>query len=301
MKGVRKPLVAAATRATRWPVASAELAGLVDIGWLSPGYANIASNSWVDTRVVVWDTCPVSWSALPIRLGAKGRVLRGRRTRSGRRQRPRAGGSAWRDLAVDIVLQCTGVYTEPADSKRHVEAGASTSSSPHRSRQATCPPSSTVSTAPPGEHHLVRQLHDQLHHTGDRDSRPPTRCSEGDHHHDPRVHGEPGARRPATNKDRRRGRAAAASLVPSTTGAAKATTRALPEYRGRLDGPVGSIADIVCLVARPTSADEVNRIFRAEARSDPRGESRRPDGPIVDLDAFIHSPGCPLAPLMGCS
>jgi len=235
MKGVRKPLVAAATRATRWPVASAELAGLVDIGWLSPGYANIASNSWVDTRVVVWDTCPVSWSALPIRLGAKGRVLRGRRTRSGRRQRPRAGGSAWRDLAVDIVLQCTGVYTEPADSKRHVEAGASTSSSPHRSRQATCPPSSTVSTAPPGEHHLVRQLHDQLHHTGDRDPRPPTRCSEGDHDHD------------------------------------------------------------------PTSADEVNRIFRAEARSDPRGESRRPDGPIVDLDAFIHSPGCPLAPLMGCS
>jgi hypothetical protein len=57
----------------------------------------------------------------------------------------------------------------------------------------------------------------------------------------------------------------------------------------------------VCLVARPTSADEVNRIFREEARSDPRGESRRPDGPIVDLDAFIHSPGCPLAPLMGCS
>jgi glyceraldehyde-3-phosphate dehydrogenase/erythrose-4-phosphate dehydrogenase len=51
----------------------------------------------------------------------------------------------------------------------------------------------------------------------------------------------------------------------------------------------------------PTSADEVNRILREEARSDPRGESRRPDGPIVDLDAFIHSPGCPLAPLMGCS
>ena len=76
-------------------------------------------------------------------------------------------------------------------------------------------------------------------------------------------------------KDRRRGRAASTNLVPSTTGAAKATTRALPEYQGRFDGlavrapvPVGSIADIVSLVARPTSADEVNRIFREEARSD---------------------------------
>jgi glyceraldehyde 3-phosphate dehydrogenase len=77
------------------------------------------------------------------------------------------------------------------------------------------------------------------------------------------------------DKDRRRGRAAAANLVPSTTGAAKATTRALPEYQGRFDGlavrapvPVGSIADIVALVARPTSVDEVNRIFREETRAD---------------------------------
>lgn len=75
------------------------------------------------------------------------------------------------------------------------------------------------------------------------------------------------------DKDRRRGRAAAANLVPSNTGAAKATTKALPEYHGKFDGvairapvPVGSIADIVCLVGRPTSADEVN-IFREEAGS----------------------------------
>src|SRR6185503_1066549 len=76
------------------------------------------------------------------------------------------------------------------------------------------------------------------------------------------------------DKDRRRGRATAADLGPSSMGAAKATTQALPAYRGRFDGlgvrapcRSGSIADIVCLVERPTSTDEVNRIVREEAAS----------------------------------
>jgi glyceraldehyde 3-phosphate dehydrogenase (phosphorylating) len=70
----------------------------------------------------------------------------------------------------------------------------------------------------------------------------------------------------------RRGRAGGANLVPTTTGAATATARALPEYRGTFDGvavrapvPVGSLADIVCLTARPTTVDEVNRVFADEA------------------------------------
>jgi glyceraldehyde 3-phosphate dehydrogenase len=76
------------------------------------------------------------------------------------------------------------------------------------------------------------------------------------------------------SKDRRRGRAAATNLVPASTGAAKATIKALPEYHKKFDGvairapvPVGSIADIVCLVGRRTSTDEVNSIFREEAES----------------------------------
>jgi glyceraldehyde 3-phosphate dehydrogenase len=74
------------------------------------------------------------------------------------------------------------------------------------------------------------------------------------------------------NKRFRRGRAAAANLVPTTTGAALATTRALPEYEGRFDGialrapiPVGSIADITLVTSRQTTVDEVNRIFTEEA------------------------------------
>ena len=70
----------------------------------------------------------------------------------------------------------------------------------------------------------------------------------------------------------RRGRAAAANLVPAATGAAHATTRALPEYAGRFDGiairapiPVGSIADITFVTSRKTTVDEVNQILTEEA------------------------------------
>lgn len=76
------------------------------------------------------------------------------------------------------------------------------------------------------------------------------------------------------NKRFRRGRAAAANLVPSTTGAAQATTRALPQYAGLFDGvavrapiPIGSIADITFVVSRPTSVGEANQIFTEEAET----------------------------------
>jgi glyceraldehyde 3-phosphate dehydrogenase len=73
----------------------------------------------------------------------------------------------------------------------------------------------------------------------------------------------------------RRGRAAGANLVPTTTGAALATARALPQYAGLFDGialrapiPVGSIADITLLASRKTSVDEVNQVLTEEAATD---------------------------------
>jgi glyceraldehyde 3-phosphate dehydrogenase len=73
----------------------------------------------------------------------------------------------------------------------------------------------------------------------------------------------------------RRGRAAGANLVPTTTGAALATTRALPQYAGLFDGialrtplPIGSIADITLLASRKTSVGEVNQVLTEEAATD---------------------------------
>jgi glyceraldehyde 3-phosphate dehydrogenase len=90
----------------------------------------------------------------------------------------------------------------------------------------------------------------------------------------------------------RRGRAAAANLVPASTGAARATTRALPELTGRFDGvalrapiPVGSIADIVFVASRATTAEEVNDAFRQEAATDRyQGIVGVSDDPLVSAD-----------------
>ena len=71
----------------------------------------------------------------------------------------------------------------------------------------------------------------------------------------------------------RRGRAGAANFVPTSTGAAKAVTKILPELKGKFDGiavrgpvPVGSLVDIVLVAARPTTVEEINRIFEDEAK-----------------------------------
>ena len=77
------------------------------------------------------------------------------------------------------------------------------------------------------------------------------------------------------NKKPRRGRAGAANLVPTSTGATIATTKVLPQYRGKFDGlavrvpvPVGSLVDLVFVTARNTNVAEVNRIFKEEAVSE---------------------------------
>lgn len=181
----------------------------------------------------------------------------------------------WRDLAVDIVLECTGVFTRQADLERHVTAGAK----------------HVILSAPVEESDVPTIVHGvnraDRHATVISCASCTTNCITPVIEILGRRLGVLKATMTTTHaytasqalvdrpdKDRRRGRAAAANLVPSTTGAAKATIRALPEYQGKFDGvairapvPVGSIADIVCLVARPTSADEVNRIFREEAQS----------------------------------
>jgi glyceraldehyde 3-phosphate dehydrogenase len=94
------------------------------------------------------------------------------------------------------------------------------------------------------------------------------------------------------SKNMRRGRAAAANLVPTSTGAAIATAKALPRYKDLFDGvavrvpvPVGSIADIVFVTTRQTNAHEINAIFRQEARTERyRGILGVADDPLVSSD-----------------
>jgi glyceraldehyde 3-phosphate dehydrogenase len=93
------------------------------------------------------------------------------------------------------------------------------------------------------------------------------------------------------HKDMRRARAAAMSIIPTTTGAAKATGLVLPELKGKLDGvslrvptPDVSIVELTCTVKRATSAQEVNDAFRAAAVGSLKGILAVSDEPLVSVD-----------------
>ncbi len=103
----------------------------------------------------------------------------------------------------------------------------------------------------------------------------------------------------APHKDLRRARAATVSMVPTTTGAAKAITKIIPELHGKLGGgavrvpvPDGSITDITCWVERPVSADEIRAAFRKAADGPMKGIVRYTEDPIVSVDIVGDPHSC---------
>lgn len=180
----------------------------------------------------------------------------------------------WRELDVELVFECTGRFTSAADLERHVTAGAAfvILSAPvgdgdvptlvhgvnsAAGRQIVSCASCTTNAITPVMEILSRRF-------GVLKATMTT------------LHAYTAGQAlvDSPHSDRRRGRAAAANLVPSTTGAARATAKALPELEGKFDGlairapvPVGSIADITCLLAGPTTVDALNEAFREEALS----------------------------------
>lgn len=200
----------------------------------------------------------------------------------------------WARLDVDVVLECTGVFTRREDLGKHIRAGAGyvILSAPATGddvdtvihgvnrlnggipRIMSCASCTTNSITP-----VIEVIGRRI---GITKAIMTT------------VHAYTASQSlvDAPNKKYRRGRAAAASLVPASTGAAVATTRALPQYTGLFDGvalrvpvPVGSISDITMLTTRKTSVDEVNAIFSEEAASDRyAGVLGITNDPIVSAD-----------------
>lgn len=181
----------------------------------------------------------------------------------------------WRDLNVDLVFECTGIFTKRSDLQKHIDAGARRVilSAPAKGdggipfvvpgvNEAGDEP--IISTASCTTNCIAPVIEVVGRRIGVKKAVMTTvhayTASQG------LVDGPAGKWR--------RGRAAALNFVPTSTGAAKATTKALPQYDGRFDGvairgPVaaGSIADITIVVERETSVDEVNRIMEEEASS----------------------------------
>ena len=102
------------------------------------------------------------------------------------------------------------------------------------------------------------------------------------------------------HRDLRRGRAAAVNIVPASTGAAKAASLAIPELKGKLDGtalrvpvPDGSVSDLVCILDRDVTVDEVNSAFeKAAGEGRLKGYLRYTEDPIVSSDIVGNPHSC---------
>jgi len=101
------------------------------------------------------------------------------------------------------------------------------------------------------------------------------------------------------HKDLRRARGAAQSIIPTTTGAAKALTKIFPEFEGKIGGggirvpvPDGSLTDITCYVNRDVTVDEINAAFKLAAETDFKGILEYTEDPIVSVDVLGNTHSC---------
>ncbi len=182
----------------------------------------------------------------------------------------------WKSLNVDIVFECTGARTNRADLEPHIGAGARyvILSAPSRSDDVetivhgvNAPGHGTaiVSCASCTTNCITPVMEILGRRSGIKKAVLTA------------IHAYTASQAivDTAQTRRRMGRAGAANIIPATTGAATATTRALPDYRGRFHGiavrvpvAVGSLADIVAITSRNTTVEEVNAVFAEEAGTD---------------------------------
>src|SRR6476659_1943588 len=201
----------------------------------------------------------------------------------------------WKELGVDVVLESTGRFTDRDQAALHLSAGARKViiSAPAKKEDITIVYGVNHEAYDAGKHHvisnascttncLVPVVKVILDRFGFVSGFMTTVHS---YTNDQQILDLP-------HKDLRRARAAALSIIPTTTGAAKATSLVLPEVKGRIDGvslrvptPDVSVVALTCVVEKPTTAQEVNDAFRQAAATGPlKGILTVSDEPLVSVD-----------------
>ena len=200
----------------------------------------------------------------------------------------------WRDLGVDVVIESTGRFTKAADAGQHLEAGAKKViiSAPASGEDITIVMGVNDGAYDPARHHIISNASCTTNCVA-----PMAKVlleSFGI------VKGLMTTIHAYTNdqvildfphKDLRRARAAAQNIIPTTTGAARATALVLPELKGKLDGmamrvpvPDGSVTDLVVQLTREATKDEVNAAFLAAAEGPLKGYLHYTADQIVSSD-----------------
>jgi glyceraldehyde 3-phosphate dehydrogenase len=204
----------------------------------------------------------------------------------------------WKELGVDVVLECTGLFTKKEDAAKHLAAGAKRViiSAPSKSPEVTTVVYGAVSAASSDPviscascttNCITPVVEIMGRRVGIEKAVMTT------------IHAYTATQKivDGPSKKMRRGRAGACNLVPTSTGAALATTRALPEFKNKFDGvavrvpvPAGSLADLVFITKRPVTKEELAKIFTEEAQSDRyRGVLGVTRDPLVSTDILQDS------------
>jgi len=208
----------------------------------------------------------------------------------------------WGELGVDVVVESTGLFTKREAAAKHLEAGARKVliSAPASGEDKTIVLGANEDEYDPAAHHVVsmascttnsvvpmaKVIHEAFGITQGLMTT---------------IHAYTGdqALHDAPHSDPRRARAAALSIIPTSTGAAKAAALALPELKGRLDGmamrvpiPDGSVTDLTLVLDREVTRDEINDAMRVAAEGPLAGILEYSEEPIVSIDIVGNPHSC---------
>ncbi|HEV8495480.1 MAG TPA: type I glyceraldehyde-3-phosphate dehydrogenase [Gemmatimonadaceae bacterium] len=209
------------------------------------------------------------------------------------------GALKWRDLGVDVVLESTGRFTSADGARKHIDAGAKKViiSAPAKGEDITIVMGVNESKYDSAKHSIISNASCTTNCLVPmvkvvRDTFGFVRGSMVTIHsytNDQNILDLP-------HKDLRRARAAAMSIIPTTTGAAKATSLVIPELKGKIDGiairvptPDVSLTDLAVVVDKPVTVDQVNAAFKAAADGPMSGILQYTDEELVSSD-FIGNP-----------
>jgi glyceraldehyde 3-phosphate dehydrogenase len=200
----------------------------------------------------------------------------------------------WKSLGVDLVIESTGRFVDKESAGKHITAGAKkvVISAPAKNHDVTICMGINTDAYDPGKHHVISNascttnclapVAKVLHESFGIISGIMTTIHS--YTNDQQILDLP-------HKDLRRARAAAMSMIPTTTGAAKALKEVLPALAGKLDGmairvptPDGSLVDLTVRLEKKATAKEVNDAFRAAAAGPLKGVLAVSDEPLVSVD-----------------
>jgi glyceraldehyde 3-phosphate dehydrogenase len=200
----------------------------------------------------------------------------------------------WGELGVDIVLETTGKFTKRDGSQGHIDAGAKkvVIGAPGKGIDGTFVMGVNHSDYNPAKHHIVSNASCTTNCLA-----PVAKVLNDvfgfEHGLMTTIHSYTMSQRilDGSHKDIRRARAAAMSIIPTTTGAARAVTEVIPALKGKLDGfairvptPNVSLVDLTCRLGRSVTAEEVNAALKQASQGPLKGVLEVTEIPLVSVD-----------------